>query len=451
MESDSGKINSANSINLDPISINLDPLAGTRDFPPKEMRVRNWLFDIWRDISKKFGFGEYDCPIIECADLYTRKGGDDITKEMFAFTLGNNHLALRPEMTPSVSRLVIKNITLEPLPYKWFSIPQCWRYEDIKRGRKREHYQWNADVFGAEKITSEIEIFTMVITFFERIGLTPNDVVLKVSNRMILQKVLNKMNVVNDLFECACVIIDKIAKLSKDEISKMLQIEISLTDNQIDTIYDLCKVDNINQLSLFLDELDETFLEMKKIFDLAEKIGIGPWLQFDASIVRGLSYYTGLVFEGFSKNHPNLQKSICGGGRYDDLLTKYGYKQKIPAIGFGFGDVVIIELLKDMGKLPKCPSETKYLVVPFNNEFFAQAMNVSQMMRTKDVCVETYTKNTRIKNAYDYADRKGIDNVVFIAPNEWSKNEIVLKKLREDKNSATKQISISLTDFIDSL
>ena len=370
---------------------------------------------------------------------------------MFAFTLGNNKLALRPEMTPSVSRLIMKNFTSEPCPLKWFSIPQCWRYEDIKRGRKREHYQWNADVFGADKVTSEIEIFMMVTTFFEKVGLTPNDVVLKVSNRMILQKILDKMGVNNDLFERACVIIDKIAKMSKDEMSEMLRTEILLTDDQIQTIYSLCEVKDINLMGSFLGDNDETFLEMKEIFNVAKKIGISKWLQFDASIVRGLSYYTGLVFEGFSVGLPNLQKSICGGGRYDDLLMKYGYKEQVPAIGFGFGDVVIIELLKDLGKLPVCNLDTKYLVVPFNQDFFAEAMCVSQMMRNKGVYTETYTKNTRVGRAFDYADRKGIDKVVLIAPGEWSQNQIVVKNLREEKDSASKQVVMMFDDFITSL
>lgn len=429
----------------------LDPPAGTRDFLPRDMRIRNWLFDIWKDVSRKNGFEEYDCSIVENSSLYTRKGGDDIINEMFAFTLGNISLALRPEMTPSLARLMMKNIDTEPWPFKWFSIPQCWRYEDIKRGRKREHYQWNADIFGAPKIISEIEIFMMIITFFQRIGLTSDNVVLKISNRMILQKVLNKMNVDDNLFERACVIIDKMAKVTREEMSEKLRTEISLTNSQIDTIYELCKICDVSQLSRFLDETDETYLEMKQIFELAEKLKIRQWLQFDASIVRGLSYYSALVFEGFAKNMPNLQKSICGGGRYDNLLTKYGYKGTVPAVGFGFGDVVIIELLRDMGKLPECPIDTKYIVVPYDYNFIVDAINVSQMIRAKGVCVATYTKLTKVAKAYDYANRKGIDTVILIAPNEWAQNKIVVKKLREDKNSTTKQMTMLLSDFITNL
>lgn len=429
-------------------NISLDPPAGTRDFAPEEMRVRNWLFGIWRSVSKSAGFQEYDCPIVEYQNLYTRKGGDDILKEMFAFTLGNNKLCLRPELTPSVARMIMKHYKTQPAPFKWFSLPQCFRYEDIKRGRKREHYQWNADIFGAEKITSEIEVFMMITTFFEKIDLTPNDIVIKVSNRMILQKVLNKMGVSDEHFTRACVLIDKIAKITKEEMSQSLTDDIGLTAEQIGTIYDLCNVTNIDDIAKFLDQTDETYLEMKEIFNLAEKIGIKPWLQFDASIVRGLSYYTGIVFEAFPKNLPGLQKSICGGGRYDNLLTSYGYRETVPAVGFGFGDVVITELLKDLGKLPKLKNETEFLVVPFDSTLFAEAAGVAQRMRQTGKLVELYTSKTRVGHALDYADRKGINSVVLIAPTEWQKGNIVLKLLREPKNSPLKQQELPLQDFL---
>jgi histidyl-tRNA synthetase len=306
-------------------------------------------------------------------------------------------------------------------------------------------------VFGADRITSEIEIFVMITTFFQRIGLTSGDVALRVSNRQILQKVLNGMSVPDELFERGCVIIDKIAKKTREEMTDLLKTEIKLTTDQINTIYELCAVTDVSQLSNYLDANDETFMEMQKIFDLADKVGIRDWLQFDASIVRGLSYYTGIVFEGFARNLPALAKSLCGGGRYDNLLTTYGFKDQVPAIGFGFGDVTIIELLKDLNKMPVCSVSTKYLVVPFNSGFFAEAVQVSQQMRIKGICVETYTKNTRIKNAYDYADRKGIDNVILIAPDEWSRQEIVVKNLRADKDSPLKQVTMPLTDFLSKL
>lgn len=432
--------------------IRLDPPAGTRDFGPSDMRIRNWLFDIWRDISKKFGFSEYDCPIVEYQSLYTlKRNNDDILNEMFAFTLGENALCLRPEMTPSLARLFMSNPTAEPLPVKWATIAQCWRYEDIKRGRKREHYQWNCDSIAGENIVSEIEIFMMITTFFERVGLTPQEVQLKVSNRMILQKVLDKMGVGEDLFGKACIAIDKIAKISRDDMTVMLKSEIGLTEDQVATIYELCAVTDIKLVGKFLDETDETFLEMVKIFDMAEEVGIKKWISCDLSIVRGLSYYTNVVFEGFCITGSGVSRSIVGGGRYSKLLETYGYHKPTPMIGFGFGDVVIIETLKDLGKLPILKIETKFLVIAHNSTLMGEAMKLSRQMRNLGVCVETYTGSPRIKHAYDFANKKQIDNTILIAPNEWANGEIVWKKMNEDKDSQTKQQIMKIDDFMKSL
>lgn len=428
--------------------ISLDPPAGTRDFTPKEMRLRNWLFDTWKKISNQFNFQEYDAPLVEYQDLYTRKGGDDIIKEMFAFELNGQKLTLRPEMTPSVTRMIMKHYKTEPAPHKWFSIPQCWRNEDIKSVRKREHYQWNCDVFGAEKITSEIEMFCVIVSFFKAVGLTPNEVCLRVSNRMILQKVLNRMGVSDEMFTPACILIDKLAKMSRDDMTIKLCSEIGLTEEQVNDIYALCDIKDVNLISKFLGETDETFLEMQQIFKLANQCGIAEWLQFDASIVRGLSYYSGLVFEGFCKGLPNLQKSMCGGGRYDNLVSGYGYPEKVPAIGFGFGDVVITEVLRELGKLPDLTAGAKYMVIPFNMGLFGDAVNVSNEIRAKGFDVEIYTKNTRVKNAFDYADRKGIEQVVLIAPDEWANKMVVVKNLRLAKDDPNKEMKLSLDDFL---
>lgn len=428
--------------------INTDPPAGTRDFLPEDMVVRNWLFDAWTRISKKFGFQQYDCPIVEYQNLYTRKANDDIINEMFAFDLGNNKLTLRSEMTPSLARMMMKFYKTAPSPFKMFSIAQCWRFEDIKRGRKREHYQWNVDIFDGEKIITEIEVLSIIVAFFEEIKLSPNDVVVKISNRMILQKILLSMNVQANLFDNACIIIDKMEKKSRVEISAMLKTEIGLNDDQVDILYALCAVRNIDDIANFLGDTDETFVELKAIFEISSKIGILPWLEFDASIVRGLSYYTGIVFECFPRNLPTLQKSICGGGQYDNLMTTYGYEKTIRAIGFGFGDVVIIELLRDLNKLPIIQNETKYLVVAYKG-FSTEALVVCKMIHATGTNAEIYTGKQTLSKAYSYANRKQIDNVILIAPNEWRQNEILLKRLRD--NTKNNQVVMPLVDFINGL
>lgn len=190
----------------------MEPISGTRDFYPRDMCIRNWLFDTWMDTSEKFGFQNYDCPIVENADMYTRKGGDDILNEMYTFQIGENKYALRPEMTPSIARMMTKCYKNGPVPFKWYSIGQCWRNETVCKGRKKEHYQWNVDIIGQVGSIADVELLLLIVTFLKNVGLTHDIVEIRVSNRIILQKVLKKMEINDD--DCVKIynIIDKIKK-----------------------------------------------------------------------------------------------------------------------------------------------------------------------------------------------------------------------------------------------
>ena len=191
-------------------------VRGTRDFYPEDMRVRNWLFDQFREAARSHGFEEYDAPVLEHEDLYTRKQGEEITQQLYGFEdKGGRRLALRPEMTPSLVRMLLQKGGALPLPVRWFSIPQCWRYERMTRGRKREHYQWNMDIFGVEGATAEAELLAAVTTFLGRLGLGPDDVGIKVSSRKVLQGVLGQLGVTDDRFEAVCVLVDKLEEKMK--------------------------------------------------------------------------------------------------------------------------------------------------------------------------------------------------------------------------------------------
>jgi histidyl-tRNA synthetase len=420
--------------------------SGTRDFYPSDMRKRNWLFSQWREISKKYGFQEYDAPILEHSNLYTRKGGDDILREMYSFKDREGiSVCLRPEMTPSVARMIMAIYKKEVSPLKWFSIPQCWRFENTSRGRKREHFQWNVDIFGADQVKSEVEILSMIVKFFEQNGLTHNDVVLKISNRMILQKFLTKLGV-TDKFERTFNIIDKIKKISHEELSEMLGSEIGLNQESIDSVVKLTKITDITQLSEFLDPNDETVDEMTKIFSLAESSGFSKWLQFDVSIVRGLSYYTGMVFEGFFKNS-TLQRSVCGGGRYDNLLQKYGYAEKVPAVGFGFGDIVLLDVLSELGKLPSFDSGIDYCVIAYSEDLYPTAAKIADRLRDKNKYVALYMKcDRKLKIAFSYADRINANLVILVAPDEYKQNKMVVKNLRV---TTEKEITVDIDEYIE--
>ena len=429
--------------------INSFPPSGTRDFFPQDMKKRNWLFDTFKQISESYGFEQYDAPIVEHADLYTRKGSDDILSEMYVISDKEPKLAIRPEMTPSFVRMAMqKYATNSYKPLKWFSIPQCFRYETTSRGRKREHFQWNLDILGADNMKYELELFSILISFFTKVGLTSKDVTIHISNRKILQYVLNFIGVPDNLFEQACVIIDKISKLSEEDFANKLINEINMDLNGVNYIRDLMKVTIIDDLAQFMPTDNEAFIDLKQLFTLAEQLHINEWLIFDPSIVRGLSYYTGIVFEGFF-NNSEIKRAVCGGGRYDNLTQTYGY-DKVPVIGFGFGDVVILDVLEELSLLPKFVNKVDYVVVPFNDELYPASMIISELLRTKNKIVLTYMKAGKRTLAFDYADRVGSDIVIYVAPTEWDNKQLVVKYLREtDKNK--KQIVIDLNEFINSL
>jgi histidyl-tRNA synthetase len=446
----------------EPNKINTFPPSGMRDFLPAQMRKQKWLFDKWHTASKLFGYEQYFTPVVEHASLYTRKGGDDILKEMFSVKAGEiqegedpeeTKLVLTPEGTPSLARLALENYDRAPCkPLRWYSFPWCFRNETVSRGRKREHFQWNIDCVGGKGIKYDLEMFQVIVAFFQEIGLKPSDVTIRYSNRQILQTILNQLSIPDELFEDSCNIIDKIKKLTPEDFRSKLMREVGMSSDGVDTIIKLANVTNVDDLQLFLNPNDPTLLEVQKLSDLAKKIGIDEWIEFNASIVRGLSYYTGLVFEGFFKNS-EIKRSICGGGRYDNLFQTYGHKEKVPCVGFGFGDVVVMEVLEELGLMPQFRQEVDYVVIPFNDDLYSVACNISNQLRQKGRNIITYLEEGKRTLAFTYADRVGTSICIFIAPDEWAKNQVVIKYLRETDLSK-KQVTVDvdkLEKFLDSI
>ena len=223
-------------------------VKGTRDFYPEEMRLRNWLFDNFTYASLLHGFEEYDAPVLENEDLYTRKQGEEIVKQLYNFKdKGDRKVSLRPEMTPSLARMVMSRAGVLPMPIKWFSIPQCWRYERMQKGRGREHFQWNVDIWGTSEISADAELFSVITTFLEGVGLTEEDVVIRVSSRKVLEEVLGSLGIEGDKFAQTCIIVDKMDKLSPELINEQLS-ELGHTSEIISTIQSTLGLKNLNSL-----------------------------------------------------------------------------------------------------------------------------------------------------------------------------------------------------------
>lgn len=406
--------------------MDLAPPRGTRDFFPDDLRRRSWLFGHFREVARLFGFEEYDAPVVESAELYTRKAGEEIVQQLYEFTdKGGRHLALRPEMTPSLARMVLQKGGSLSLPIKWFSIPQCWRYERMTRGRRREHYQWNMDVFGIEAVTAEAELLAALVTFFERLGLTAADVVIRVSNRKILQATLDALGVPAEHFAAVCVLVDKLEKVPREAVEGELS-ALGLEPGVVDRVVEVLGMKSIDQVAGVIGADDQGLGELRQLLALGADYGIAAWLTFDASLVRGLAYYTGTVFEAFDRR--GELRAICGGGRYDRLLSTFGGRD-VPACGLGFGDPVITEVLSDRGLLPDLRPQVDDMVFAFSPDLRAPAMQVAARLRGRGRSVDLVLDDRKVKWAFRRADQAGAARMVMVAPEEWAAGRVRVKDL----------------------
>jgi histidyl-tRNA synthetase len=416
--------------------IDLQPPKGTRDFPPEEMRVRNWLFGHFRDVARSFGFDEFDAPVLETEELYVRKAGEEITQQLYNFEdKGNRRVALRPELTPSFARLILQQGKSLALPAKWFAVGQCWRYERMTRGRRREHYQWNMDIVGVEGVEAEAELLAAITTFFARLGITSDDVGLKISSRKVLQAVLARFDVSEENFAPVCVVVDKIDKLPREKIVEELE-ALGVDASAIDGILAAMELRSIEDLETLLGADADAVAELRRLFSLADAYGYADWLVFDASVVRGLSYYTGVVFEGFDR--AGELRAICGGGRYDKLLSALGGEDR-PMVGFGFGDAVIMELVNDRGLLPESlkKGDVDDLVFPMSAELRPAAMALAARLRASGRAVDLVIEDgKKPKWAFKHAERSGAKRVVLLGEKEWENGMVRVKNLetREEED-----------------
>lgn len=407
-------------------------VRGTRDFYPEDMRARNWLFEKFHSAALAHGFEEYDSPVLETEELYTRKAGEEITQQLYNFEdKGGRKVALRPEMTPSLARMVMARSGALPLPIKWYSIPQCWRYERTQRGRGREHYQWNVDIWGAEGIEADAELLSTLTHFFRSVGLTEDDLVIKVSSRKVLEEVLGSLGIEGEEFAKTCIIVDKMVKLPEDVIQAQLA-ELGIASESISTIQSVLGISEFRDLEAALGSDSESVRELSSLFSLVESYGIGDWLEFDASVVRGLAYYTGPVFEAHDR--AGELRAICGGGRYDRLIGTLGGKD-LPATGFGFGDMVVMELLSSKGLVPDIPSSVSDVVFSMGPELRGASMRVASSLRSKGHSVDLVLEDKRMKWVFKHAERVGARRLVMVMPEEWSKGKVRIKELVSGEES----------------
>ncbi|MCH7868810.1 MAG: histidine--tRNA ligase [Myxococcales bacterium] len=419
---------------------NLQPPRGTRDVYPEDQRFRDWLFGHFREIAQRFAFEEVDAPIVEHAELFMRKAGEEIVDQLYHFELHGRHLALRPEMTPSIARMVMARAGGMRFPIRWYTITQNWRYERMTRGRKREHYQWNMDIYGEADVSAEAELIAAVIALVDAVGLAKGDVKIRLNSRSLLEESLRAGALKDrpEAFEPLCVVIDKIQKIGPDKVIDMLvdkEGAIALDPSSARDVVQMLSISKLDDAIHAAPKDSNAAAELQRLWRMLEAYGIEDRIVFDASVVRGLAYYTGVVFEAFDSDGD--LRSLCGGGRYDGLTTTLG-GPSIPAVGFGFGDVVIAELLGDKGCMPDLPRVLDAVVYAFGDEQRSAAIGVANRLRAAGHRVELVLGSPKLKRVIADADRNGAKKLYLLGPDELERGVVKQRELgtgeeREEK------------------
>jgi len=404
---------------------------GTRDFYPDELRLRAWLFAHFREVARRFAFEEVDAPIVEHAELFTRKAGEEIVEQLYHFTMHDRHLALRPEMTPSIARMVMARAGSLRLPLRWFTITQNWRYERMTRGRRREHYQWNMDVWGEPGVGAEAELLAALFALLARIGLGAGEVRVAVNSRALLEETLRAgvLRARPAAFEPLCVTVDKLAKIGSDAVVDLLSDPagpVGLAHAEARDVVGLLSLASLEDAAAAAPAGSKAVAELRRLFELLGAYGVADRVDFDASVVRGLAYYTGIVFEAFDAGRK--LRAVCGGGRYDRLLEALG-GPSVPAVGFGFGDVVVAELLADLGRLPALPRGVDDLVCALGEPQRPAAIRLAERLRGAGRAVLLLLGESRPKRALEEADRAGAARALFLGPAEAERGVARVREL----------------------
>lgn len=414
------------------MALNKQPYRGTRDFFPKNKRVQDYLFSVMTKTAESFGYESYEGPILEEVDLYLAKSGEElINEQIYSFTdRGDRHVAIRPEMTPTVARMVAQVHRESSKPLRWFSIPRMMRYEKPQRGRMREFWQFNCDIFGAPGRTGEVEILQMAIELFESYGATNKHFEIVLNDRAIVDAVFKRMMKADDkqtlrLYKIA----DKSKKVNHEAVQKMVA-DVGLTSEAETLFYNYLELKTFDDVNAFLKKHDEAEIAdaFNDFIQLTASNGLTEYLTYDPSIVRGLDYYTGIVFEMFDK-HPDNRRALCGGGAFANLLQIFN-EDPLPGVGFGLGDVTLEDFLTVHGLLPNLDNPTNDILITFQEDNGLEvSMKLAKAMRKNGLKVVTSLEALKFKKVFPTAEKKGVRFVTLMGSDEMAKGEIQLKNL----------------------
>ncbi len=415
----------------------IPPVKGTRDFYPPEMAVRNWIVDGWKRASIRNGFEEYDGPIFELLKMYQIKSGDEIVEQLFSLQdRGGRDLAIRPEITPTLARMVNQKINALARPIKWFSVPRLCRAERPQKGRLREFFQWNVDIIGADDEMADAEVIFTTIDYLREIGLTSGDVKARISSRRLLAAVLEQLGIAEQQLDPLYALLDKKSKLPPEAFDELLagQIGDAATADRIKAFMELDDVAGISEIVGEDEQVRRAEDELAAVMRHLDTMGVTDYCVFDPGIVRGLAYYTGVVFE--IHDAVGRLRAICGGGRYDNLLKDFG-GQRISATGMGMGDCVLEILLREKGLLEDAGlgKSLDYFVIALTDKTFADGRTAKDVMlsltaklRERNVTAEFGYKTSGLKKQLKDAANRNAAKCVIIA-DEFADNKLIVKDM----------------------
>ncbi len=403
--------------------MSLSALPGFRDVFPEALARRRQIFGVWREVAKRYGFEEYDGPPLEATDLYTRKSGDEIVGQLYRFEdKGGRDVALRPEMTPTLARMVAQRASALRKPIRWFSIPQLFRYERQQRGRLREHFQLNMDIIGEAGPLADAEVIGAAVDILRGLGFGPSEVRARVSDRRVLAELLGaEFGVGAEELHGVLAGLDKFDK-SPEAAAEAVQQALAGDAQRAQAVMDLAG--RLGEPGELLGR--GAAAPLRECVDALGAMGLGAFVDVDFRIVRGLAYYTGIVFELFDAGRS--LRAICGGGRYDALLKQIGGVD-LPMVGFGMGDVVLGELIADRDGPPVAASPVQVFVATVGEDDRAAALALAHALRERGIGVEFALKKQALGKQLELAASRGATHAVVIGPDERAARQAVVRSL----------------------
>ena len=422
-------------------------LPGFRDFYPDELALRNHIFATWRGVAARYGFEEYDGPPLEPLELYTQKSGEEIVGQLYNFRdKGERDVALRPEMTPTLARMVGARAQALKKPIRWFSIPQLFRYERQQRGRLREHFQLNMDLIGEPGPLADAELIAAAVDIMRAFGLSAKDVQARISDRRVLRALLLGNGLTEGQLPVAFATIDKAERDPMDVLERKLG-EAGVGKREVGSVFEVAALRDWNAVKEALGKVrggPEAGEPLEQSLDALQAMGLGDFVTVDMTIVRGLAYYTGTVFELFDTGR--TLRAICGGGRYDGLLKALGGVD-LPALGFGMGDVVLGELLKEREKDAVRPGAVQAFLVGISGEDVPFILELAHQLRDQGIGVEYALKQGNIRKQLELAAARGAARAVILGPDERAAGVGVVRDLNAGTETRVPLTSIRNGSF----